>query len=221
VKIPPQIPLDLGHSPSFEMADFIVSGSNEAACGLVRSWPNWPSHIVALVGPKVSGKTHLAEAWAAEANAVIFHADMQVSDLSPGTAILADDLETQGRSDEEIFHLFNWVKEISATLLITARTHPTRWGVQLPDLRSRLATITVGEIQEPDDELLMMLMAKLFSDRQLQVDLPVLSYVIPRIERSFAAIHSFVARIDSVALADKRRITRALAKSCLEMAPEE
>jgi len=216
VKATSQIPLDLGHDPSFDMADFIVSGSNEAAFALVNSWPDWPGHVVGIVGPSASGKTHLARAWALESDAHIFSADHAVSDLRPGQAVLAENLDQQGRSDEDIFHLFNWIKEISATLLITSGTHPNRWSVTLPDLRSRLATIAVGEMLQPDDELLMVLMVKLFSDRQLQVDMTVLNYVLPRIERSFAAVQGFVSRLDAAALADKRKISRALAKSCLE-----
>lgn len=216
VKAASQIPLDLGHAPSFEIEDFIVSGSNEVASKLVQSWPSWPAKVVALVGPASSGKSHLARAWAADAGAVIYGADMAASDLTPGRPVLAEDLHAQGRTDDEIFHLLNWAKEISSSLLITSRQHPNRWPVSLPDLRSRLATILVGEILQPDDELLMLLMAKLFSDRQLQVDMAVLTYAVPRIERSFSAVYAFVARIDAAALAGKRKISRALAKSCIE-----
>ena len=210
-----QIPLDLSHAPSFEMADFIVSSSNEAACSLVQSWPEWPGHVVALIGPEASGKSHLAHAWAKDAGAAVFGADTEVSMLQPGQAVLAEDMDELGRSEQDLFHLFNWIKEISGSLLITSKTPPNRWVIDLPDLRSRLTTIAVGEIYQPDDELLMVLMVKLFSDRQLQVDMTVLNYVLPRIERSFSAVYAFVARLDAAALADKRKISRALAKACL------
>ena len=215
MKAASQIPLDLGHAPSFAIEDFIVSGSNEAAFQLVDSWPSWPAPVVALVGPKASGKTHLARAWATDAGAVLFVPGMAVSDLNPGQPILAEGLDSQNRSDEDIFHLLNWAKEISSSLLITSAIHPNHWSVKLPDLRSRLATVVVGEILQPDDDLLMILMVKLFSDRQLQVDLTVIKYVLPRIERSFAAVFEFVARADAAALADKRKISRTLAKTCL------
>lgn len=216
MKTASQIPLDLGHAPSFEIDDFIVSGSNEAASNLVRSWPNWPAKTVALVGPASSGKSHLAQAWALDAGATIYGAGMTARDITPGVPVLAENLDRQGRPDAEIFHLLNWTKEVSSNLLITSQQHPTKWQIELPDLRSRLATILVGEILQPDDELLMLLMVKLFSDRQLHVELPVLNYLIPRIERSFASVYGFVARVDAAALAGKRKISRALAKSCLE-----
>lgn len=211
-----QIPLDLGHQASFEISDFIVSTSNEAAFTLVQSWPDWPSHVVALVGPQASGKTHLARAWAKEVSATVFEAGQPISDLEPERPVLLEDVDTGAVSDEEFFHLFNWSKEIGANLLVTAKNAPTKWEIELPDLRSRVATITVGEISQPDDNLIMALLIKLFSDRQLQVDLSVVNYVLPRIERSFRAVYEFVTRLDAEALAGQRKISRALAKSCLD-----
>ena len=41
----------------------------------VDAWPGWPEGRLALVGPAGSGKTHLARAWAARADAVVIAAD--------------------------------------------------------------------------------------------------------------------------------------------------
>lgn len=220
VKQAKQIPLELPHRPSFEMADFIVSASNEAAFSLVDGWPNWPHHAIALVGPAASGKTHLAKAWAKRAEALELNPAEEIDAVPPGSNILVDEADTANRRDETLFHLFNWTKETGGHLLITGRTAPNLWDVSLPDLKSRLATIPVAEINEPDDHLLMILLVKLFSDRQLQVDLAVVDYIIKRIERSFTAAKTLVDAIDRHALADKRKITRALAKTCLEAASD-
>ncbi|WP_417463732.1 HdaA/DnaA family protein [Kordiimonas sp.] len=211
-----QIPLDLPHRPSFDLSDFIVSSSNETAFGVLEAWPDWPHHAIALVGPKSSGKTHLATAWAGRVGAVSITADMKIDTLPAGKAVLVDDADGLSRNDESLFHIYNWTKEQGTSLLITGCTAPNRWQVELPDLRSRLATLPVAEIEEPDDHLLMVLMVKLFSDRQLQVDLSVIDYILPRIERSFATAKAVVEELDRLALAEKRKITRILAKTCLE-----
>lgn len=211
-----QIPLDLSHAPSFEMADFVVSSSNEAAFELLQSWPGWPGHVAALAGPKASGKTHLAMAWADEVGATVFTLDGDVSQLKAGQPVVVEDLDRDDLDEASLFHLFNWTKEIGSTLLLTGQTAPNRWEIELPDLRSRLATVAVGEILQPDDDLLLVLMVKLFSDRQLQVDMTVLNYALARIERSFNAIYHFVSAVDQAALASKKRVTKALAKTCLE-----
>lgn len=211
-----QIPLELQHVPSFELADFIVSSANEEAVALLESRQDWANHAVALVGPEASGKSHLAKGWAKENNAYIFETDSDVSAIPAGALVVCEDADRAGFSDKTLFHLYNWVKEVGGKLLLTARDHPTLWKVELPDLRSRLATLTVGEIREPDDELLLVLLVKLFSDRQLQVDMSVIHYLLPRIERSFYFIYQLVEQLDAISLSNKRKITRALAKNCLE-----
>lgn len=211
-----QIPLDLPHKPSFEMADFIVSASNEAAYSMVEGWPDWPHHAIALCGPKACGKSHLANAWANRAGALVIDAAEAIEQVSPGAKILVDGADADNLHQETLFHLFNWTKETGGSLLLTGRTAPTLWPVSLPDLKSRLATLPVAEIREPDDHLLTALLVKLFSDRQLQVNLSVIDYLLPRIERSFDSVKALVAAIDRHALADKRKITRQLAKTCLE-----
>lgn len=216
VKQAKQIPLELPHKPSFDMADFIVSASNEAAFSVVDGWPDWPHHAIALVGPAASGKTHLAKAWAKRANALEIKPSDEIDAIAPGCNVLVDGADIPDRNDDTLFHLFNWTKETGGHLLVTGRAAPNLWDAKLPDLRSRLATIPVVEISEPDDHLLMVLLVKLFSDRQLQVDLAVVDYIIKRIERSFTAAKELVDAIDRHALADKRKITRALAKTCLE-----
>jgi len=212
-----QIPLELEHTPSFDLSDFIISSANEKAAALLNSWQSWPSHTVALIGPKASGKSHLAAGWAKENDAFIFTKNSKVSDLKPDCFIVCEDADSGVIEEQTMFHLYNWVKEIKGKLLLTARSHPTKWQVDLPDLRSRLATITVGEIKEPDDNLLIALLIKLFSDRQLQVNINVIHYIIPRIERSFLAVRLLVEELDELSLRNKRKITKALARDCLEV----
>jgi len=213
---PDPIPLHLPHEPSYDMADFIVSSSNEAAVALVDRWPEWPLHAVALVGPAAAGKSHLGHAWAARAGAKTLAPDAKPEALQPGQAYLVEDADRAGYDAATLFHLYNWARETGGTVLMTALTAPTKWPFALPDLRSRLATLPVAEIQPPDDQLLMALFIKLFSDRQLQVDLPVIDYLLPRVERSFAAVRALVAMMDDRSLAGKRKITKALARTCLE-----
>lgn len=210
-----QIPLELKHSPSFELSDFIVSSSNEEAFGMADNTTGWSSHAAAIVGPTGCGKTHLGRAWASQNNAILFSSDLNVGGIGLGAHVLVEDVDEAGYADDELFHLFNWVKENGGKLLFTAKTEPSKWPVKLPDLVSRLATVTAVRIKEPDDDLLMVLLIKLFSDRQMQVDMTVISYALSRIERSFEAVRRFVETLDQKALAAKSRVTIKLAKTCL------
>jgi chromosomal replication initiation ATPase DnaA len=57
---------------------------------------------------------------------------------------------------------------------------------------------------------------KLFSDRQLQVEPHVVTYIALRIERSLGAARRVVQALDREALARGRRVTRAMASDVLQ-----
>ena len=52
---------------------------------------------------------------------------------------------------------------------------------------------------------------KLASDRQLNVDEPLVNYLANRIERSFTGARAAVVRLDEEAMRQHRPVTRALA----------
>ena len=209
-----QIPLELKHTPSYAMVDFIVSSSNSEAYGLLDGHGDWPGHVAAVVGPEACGKSHLVRAWGAEHCAQFIQPGDDVATIPARSMIVLDNADDNAVPEEWLFHLYNWVKEVGGKLVLTSRENPTRWQVSLPDLRSPLATVTIGKIAKPDDMLITALLVKLFSDRQLQVDMAVIDYILPRLERSFAAVHSFVEQVDASALASQRKITKALVKNC-------
>ena len=59
-------------------------------------------------------------------------------------------------------------------------------------------------------------LVKLFSDRQLLVDRPVIDFLLKRMERSLSAARTIVDAVDRRALAENRRISRALAADVLD-----
>jgi len=59
---------------------------------------------------------------------------------------------------------------------------------------------------------------KLFADRQIAVEESLISYVLTRIERSFAAARKVVQELDAEAMRRKRALTRALAAEILRRA---
>ena len=99
--------------------------------------------------------------------------------------------------------------------LYTSRQAPKLWSCALPDLRSRLLTAWQVAIGAPDDELLAALLVKQFADRQLRVDAGVVSFLVPRIERSFAAVRELVRALDRASLRARRPLTMPLARLVL------
>jgi chromosomal replication initiation ATPase DnaA len=118
----------------------------------------------------------------------------------------------EGQFDEAaLFHLLNLAREERAYVLITARTAPATWRIEVADLASRLRALPVVALTAPDDALLRAVIVKLFTDRQVAVDESLVSFLATRIERSFAAARDAVTRLDREALRLRRPITRALA----------
>lgn len=214
-----QLVLDLPHRVARERSDFMVAPSNEAAVEWIDNWPEWPAAGLVLYGPSGSGKTHLATVWQEVSGAVtVPSAGLEAFAMSlqeGGACVILD--AADGVDDEQgILHLYNRIKEMDGYLLVLGESSPSRWPLQLADLASRLRALVAVEIAAPDDALLEALLVKLFADRQLIVGPEIIAYLLPRMERNFAAANILVARIDRSALAQSRTITIPFVRSVLE-----
>jgi chromosomal replication initiation ATPase DnaA len=96
-------------------------------------------------------------------------------------------------------------------VLITSRSPLASFPVTIRDLASRLRAIPSVTLAAPDDALLRALIVKLAADRQLTADDALVSFLVNRIERSFAGARAAVARLDEEAMRQHRPLTRALA----------
>jgi chromosomal replication initiation ATPase DnaA len=210
-----QLALELGHSESFAREDFLEGPSNSAALAMIERWPDWPAAALAMVGPEGAGKSHLAAIWAEQAGArflsgrALREASLPAA-LATG-ALVIEDLASGEFDERSLFHLLNLMHEEEAHVLLTARTAPAAWSCAIPDLLSRLRAVPIITLAPPDDALLRAVLVKLFADRQLQIDESLVSYLVARLERSFAAAKGAVARLDAEALRLRRPVTRALA----------
>ena len=209
-----QLTLDLPHRAALGAEDFLVSDCNLAAVRLVDAWPNWQNHVQLLIGPAASGKTHLARVWQALSGAQALAPEtlvMSVLDgLDEATPLVVEDADRIAYDEKALFHLFNLAREKRLYVLITAESAPSRWGLALPDLESRLNAVPAVEIGAPDEALLRTVLLKQFADRQLDIDPKVLTYLALHIDRSLAAAAAAVEAVDRAALASGRKISRQL-----------
>lgn len=219
---PKQLAFDLEHRPALGEEDFLVASSNAEAVAWIDRYPDWPGPVLVLSGDQGAGKTHLVKVFMAKSGGGEFPTEALGEDAVPilpeDDAIVIEDCDkAMGNSiaEEALFHIYNQAKAADRKILLTARSPAARWPIALRDLASRLRAAPSVQISGPDDMLLIALLVKLFSDRQISIDQAVIEYVVPRIERSFAAVQTFVAAADRTALEGKRRITVPLAREVL------
>ncbi len=217
-----QLALDLGHRPALGQGDFLVSDSNADAVAWLDRWPDWPAGGLALWGPPGCGKSHLVNVWRARSGARLLTADDLIAApqalLEKGAAHIVLDcagIALAESGDRALFHLYNLLREAGGTLMLAERRPPARWTIGLADLRSRLVALPAVEVMAPDDDLIAGLLVKLFADRQLGVDRPVIDYLAARMERSFDSARQLVDAIDRDALSRRRRITVPLVAEVL------
>ncbi|WP_051952788.1 hypothetical protein [Methylocapsa aurea] len=214
-----QLTLEIAPAPRFGREDFFVSDSNEKAYAMIELWPDWPDKALVILGPAGAGKSHLGAIWAAKAKArALYAAELARADIDALAAagpLLVEDLEAIGAAETHLFHLVNLLRERGVALALTARKPPDAWGLQIPDLLSRLRLAPCVEIGTPDDALMRAVLVKHFVDRQLVVDPGAVEYAALRLDRSLNAARSFVDALDREALSRQRPITRAMVADVL------
>ena len=192
-----QIALPIDALRPDKTGSLIVTSCNAAIVETLANSANWPSRCAILTGPARSGKSLLASYFAGK-----------------GGGLILDKAESQ--PDEALFNAWNRVQEEKSALLLISRFAPAKWGVELPDLKSRLAAALNMEIGPPDDELVEHLLQKHLQDRGTAVTPEVLAYVSKRISRSFVKIEEFARQLNALALSENKAVGLAMAKQILE-----
>ena len=219
-----QLPLPLPFDAAMGADDFLVTPCNREAAAWIEKWPDWPAHGLILTGLSGSGKTHLLNLWLTQSGGRLVTLPELIAEDSAAitaatTAIALDDADALAgnvEAEEKLFHLFNHIKTVQGSLVLTMKGGAGQAGFRLPDLRSRLLTLPAALLGAPDDTLLEALIVKQFRDRQVALDAGVVAYLAPRMARDAAGIRDLVERLDSAALAEGRKITIVLARKVLE-----
>jgi len=215
-----QLTFDWPRGVALGPTDFFVSPANAQAYAMVTSPASWPDRKLIITGAAGSGKSHLCRVAQARTDAVIWQAcDLAHTLPDAGADVIVEDMGRLPASAQEfMFHLHNHLRNTGGSLLMTADAPPTLWPLTLPDLASRMQAATVAPIGDPDDMLISALIMKLMADRQIMPPMALVTYLVPRIERSFAAAAAIVDALDAESLATGRPINVKLAASLLDKA---
>ncbi len=212
-----QYPLDLTGEPDFSRDRFVEGDSNLEARTALENWQNWQGGILALIGPKGSGKTHIGHIWAEKTNAIKIDG---AKGFLPRKNYRASTIWVDNASQSDEYSLFALINlaltsEIEG-LLITDRIMPVQWNVQLADLQSRLQNITTSQLYEADDEVLYGVLQKLFRDHNLKVADNTINYLLVHADRSIDSLKKLIAKIDRQAVIQKAEVTRSFVSNYLK-----
>ena len=216
-----QLTLSLSFKEALEKEDFFFSECNLNAATVLGDWENWAHGIMVLVGPKYSGKTHLCSVWSKETNGLRINVNEVSKKLTQCLSMdficiedidMVNELEKRRKkvTEESLFHLINHFVQRGKIALFSAKKMPHKWNLSLKDLESRMLSFNKVSIKEPDDKLILALLLKLFSDRQVVVGHDELKHIALRIDRSFSGVYQFVQLLDKKSLTLQRKINFSL-----------
>ncbi len=223
-----QFPFSFEPAKQYSRQDFIVFDCNRDALKAVELWPDWSFFALLIFGPHGCGKTHLAHIFADHIQSLLqkpvsvsfIHApDIKTSKVSyihqHNPYLVVENVSAQV-NEEALFHLFNIYQNEGGYILFTSCYPFARINFKLPDLKSRLNIVPRIPISTPDDQMLAVLIIKLFSDRQIMISEDVLNYIVQNMERSFDYAVRLVERTDNLSLSLKRAVTVPLVKVVME-----
>jgi DnaA family protein len=226
----PQIPLPLEPRRVGTFDDF-VAGPNQAIVDAVRCILDEPAVSLYLHGAESSGKTHLLNALChatRDAGLTAFYAALgrmpleavaTLEGLEGLSLVCVDDLEAVAGNaawEEALFHLFNRLRASEGKLVVTGSRALTRLPVQLPDLRSRLASGLLLQLQALGEHDKLAVLERHALSLGVELPAEVGRYLLSRGHRSLGHLLKVVERLQHNALAAKRRITVPLAREILK-----
>ena len=198
--------------------DFYVSTNNFSAYKLIESWPMWSSRYINIFGPSGCGKTHLANILRKKINSFSINA----SELNNNSLLLIKLKECliiddyQNNIDENLFYtLLNQCHQSNQYVIVNSLEPIKASMVELNDLKSRFDSFIDIGIDLPTDDLIMVILTKNFSDKQVKVDSKLLEYILKNIHRSYKDIFDIINKVDSLSLSTGKPININLIKKVL------
>jgi len=214
-----QMIIKLDYANNFKDNDFYVSKSNKHIFDFLFSWPKWEKNFLNISGEKSSGKTHLINIFLKKFQGIILNArtlnDKDLKDIKIYQNIVLENLNEE--IDEKLFYsLINIIEQDNKYLITTSQLPIVNLNFGLKDLKSRLKSFLIYNIEKPDDDMMFALILKNLSDKQIALDKKLIDFIIKRIHRSYSKIFDFIYKIDELSLKKKKSIDLKIIKEVLE-----
>ena len=226
-----QLPLALRTPPDQRFDGFVAAPSSDAVPALLQSLADGSSFSsIYLVGAAGTGKTHLAFATCAAADAAGRDSAYlplaatrgrvreALSALHAHPLVALDGLDAiVGDRDDEIalFDFHNRMHDAGHAVLYTARRAPDDLPIALGDLRSRLSQCTRALLSPLDDDGRRQVLRLRATRRGLVIEDSAIDWMMTRIDRDLGTLTTLLDRLDRASLAAQRRVTLPFLRSVL------
>ena len=215
-----QLILKFPSHQAYKKEDFYVSPGNQEAYDFINSWPGWIKKIVNIFGPSGSGKSHLASILKNKTSYLRINSNELNEKIftryKTKEALIIENLDEK-ISEKLLFALWNVAMQDNKYLMITSKKPIASYKFKLKDLTSRVKSSLIIGINLPSDDLISVIIAKSFSDKQIKVEKKHIDYIIKRIDRSYEKISQFILTLDKYSLKKRKPFSLKLIKEVLKM----
>lgn len=228
-----QLPLRLNPQEVYQLDNFYFSQA-EVKLALLAFCELTTLDFLYLWGDKASGKSHLLMATIdyietqQPAKRLLY---LPLADLVKSSApeilqsveeldlLCLDELEAiEGIAEweEAIFHCFNRLQQTGCKLLIASSHNPATIHIKLPDLRSRLATGLIYQLDILDDGAKQQALIVQAQVRGLDLPSEVAQYLLRHHSRDIRVLMDLLRDLDKASMAAKRRLTIPFVRQALK-----
>jgi chromosomal replication initiation ATPase DnaA len=215
-----QLILKFPSHQAYKREDFYVSPSNQEAYDFINSWPRWIKKIVNIFGPSGSGKSHLASILKNKTSCLQINSNELNEKIfiryKTKETLIIENLDKK-ISEKLLFSLWNVALQDNKYLMTTSKKPISSYKFKLKDLESRVKSSLIFGINLPNDDLISVILAKNFSDKQIKVEKKHIDYIIKRIDRSYEKISQFILTLDKYSLKKGSPFSLKLIKEVLKM----
>jgi len=215
-----QLILKFPSRQAYKREDFYVSPSNQEAYDFINSWPRWIKKIVNIFGPSGSGKSHLASILKNKTSCLQINSNELNEKIfiryKTKETLIIENLDKK-ISEKLLFSLWNVALQDNKYLMTTSKKPISSYKFKLRDLESRVKSSLIIGMNLPNDDLISVILAKNFSDKQIKVEKKHIDYIIKRIDRSYEKISQFIFTLDKYSLKKGSPFSLKLIKEVLKM----
>ena len=189
---------------NLDLSSFFVNSTNNDAYKMINNI-NQNLNIF-LIGPNKSGKSHLANIWKKNNNALIYNDNFEEI-ISKKQNVIIENI-FNNFNEETIFHIINHCFSYKLNILITSEKHINDFNFTLLDLVSRIKMFNFVQINNPDDEILVNVITKLLVEKQFIIkNKDIFEFLIKRVNRTYEEVFNLVNKMDELSLEKKRQLT--------------